>query len=360
MHKEILPLTKRLVALHSEAGNPAALVQALQLAVRQVPGFTIRRFSRRGVKSLLVSNASPRTHRFRVLLNAHLDVVPGKPHQYRPKQVGNRLYGVGAMDMKGSTACLLLAFREVAKTLPYPLALQLVTDEEVGGFDGTKLQVEKGIRADFVIAGEATSFDIVNQAKGVLIASVTAKGKTAHGAYPWRGDNAIAKIQEFLNRLDHAFPVPARQRWISTVNVSTIRTSNEAFNKVPDDCTVGLDIRCIPEDAVTIVRRIRSLLPKGCTLQVAANEPALQTPANHPDLLVLRRTVRQLTKKNPPLRPAQGTSDARHFARVGCPGIEFGPVGGAIGSDHEWVDIPSLDQYYRMISQFLRSLDRRA
>ena len=36
-------------------------------------------------------------------------------------------------------------FRELAADLPYPLGLQLVTDEEVGGYDGTAHQIERGV-----------------------------------------------------------------------------------------------------------------------------------------------------------------------------------------------------------------------
>src|SRR5436190_16873322 len=36
-----------------------------------------------------------------VVLHGHLDVVPGRPEQFTPSVVGDRLYGRGAYDMKG-------------------------------------------------------------------------------------------------------------------------------------------------------------------------------------------------------------------------------------------------------------------
>jgi succinyl-diaminopimelate desuccinylase len=260
------------------------------------------------------------------------------------------------MDMKANVACLITAFKETANKIDYPLGLQLVTDEEIGGFDGTKYQVEKGVRSDFVIAGESTDFNIKNRAKGVLWAKVFAKGKTAHGAHPWRGENAIWKVEDFLRELGKHYPVPKKESWVTTVNVASITTSNRAFNKVPDDCEVWLDARYVPEDSKKIVGNLKKLLPKGLKMEIITNEPALSTDASDPYLRLLKKKTEQITKKKVKILSANGSSDARHFALVGCPGIEFGPVGGDIASDKEWVSIPSLETYSRILVEFLVSL----
>ena len=356
MKNDILALTKKFISIQSDPDNAVALERILALALTHLKGYTIERFSKNGVQSALVYNTPKRPKKFTVLLNAHLDVIPGKKSQYTPRVVGKRLYGVGAMDMKANAACLIYAFKAVADKVDYPLALQLVTDEEVGGFYGTKYQVEKGVRADFVIAGEPTNFDIVSRAKGVLWLRITAKGKTAHGAYPWRGVNAIWCMQDFLATLKKKYPTPTRAQWKTTVNLSTIRTSNTTLNKIPDDCSVELDIRFIPEDAKLILRNIRALLPKGFTIDTLANEPALATPHSDKFLTLLATIGARVVKKRITLRGAQGTSDARHFAQVGCRGVEFGPIGEGIGSDDEWVDIPSLTKYHQIMKDFLLSV----
>ncbi|MEK7175486.1 MAG: hypothetical protein AAB693_01635, partial [Patescibacteria group bacterium] len=68
--------------------------------------------------------------------------------------------------------------------------------------------------------------------------------------------------------------------------------------------------------------------------------------------------TKQVTGNNVRLRGANGSSDVRHFARINCAGIEFGPVGGNIGSDQEWVDIPSLEKYYQTLIIFLLDVDK--
>ncbi len=327
------------------------------LSLSSLQGFTVEHFMSNGVVSALVHNQKKRPKKFKVLLNAHLDVIPGKDSQYAPKVRKGKLYGVGAMDMKANAACMIAAFASVASEVSYPLALQLTTDEEIGGWDGTLHQVKKGVRSEFILAGEPTNFDIVSMTKGVLWLKISSKGKTAHGAYPWRGENAIWKMNDFLSALRKRFPIPKKEAWVTTINLSRIETQNDAFNKIPDDCTALIDVRFIPKDAKTILTTIKKLLPKGFLIEILANEPGSFIDSDDRFVKHLEREAQSILKKKLRLRGAQGSSDARHFTRVGGKGIEFGPIGAGIGSDDEWVNIKSLGDYYDILSKFLRSVE---
>ena len=48
---------------------------------------------------------------------------------------------------------------------------------------------------------EATGYDITSKGRGKSLA-VTVKGKSAHGAMPWKGTNAISVLMEFLGRIE--------------------------------------------------------------------------------------------------------------------------------------------------------------
>lgn len=353
MINDIVKLSKKFISIKSTPDNPQALEKVLELALSNLKGFTIERFERNGAKSALIYNTRHRPKKFKIILNGHLDIIPGKESQYHPILRGNKLYGVGAMDMKASVACLIAAFKEVAGKIKYPLGLQLVTDEEVGGFNGTKYQIEKGVKADFVIVGEDTNFNIENQTKGIIWAKISAKGKTAHGAYPWKGENAILKMNRFFNSLDKKYPAPKKAKWATTVNVARIETGNKTFNKIPDDCEAWLDIRYVPKESDAIAGNLKKLLPKGFGLEILAKEPALSTDENNPFVRSLKKAVKQTIGKTPLVVAANGSSDARHYARVDCPAIEFGPGGGGMGSDNEWVGTPDLEKYYQILKNFL-------
>lgn len=357
MLSSIISLTKKLISIKSTPDNPNALKKVLDVALSHLKSYVIEYFEHDGIKSVLVYNTKKRPEKFRILLNGHLDIIPGKEHQYLPQIKGNRLYGVGSMDMKANVSCLITVFKEMVDKVAYPLGLQLVTDEEVGGFDGTKYQIEKGVRADFVVAGEPTNFDIVNKAKGILWIKILVHGKAAHSAYPWKGENAIWKMNDFLYVLKKKYPVPVKEKSTTTVNLSKIETGNYAFNKIPDDCVIGLDIRYAPEETNTILINIKKLLPKGFIIDVITKEPALFTDGDNEYIKILQKVGKEVIKKKFSLREAQGSSDVRHFALVDCPGIEFGPIGGGIGSDNEWVDISSLETYCQILKKFLLSVN---
>lgn len=358
MIDEILDLSKSLIKIKSDPENEIELENALNVVKSKLNEFTIEEFEQNNSKSILVYNSKKRPKKFKIILNGHLDVIPGKDYQYSPVVKDNKLYGVGALDMKSNLSCLILAFRDLAKKINYPLGLQIVTDEEVGGMNGTKFQIEKGVRADFVIAGETTQFNIANQAKGVLWVKIHTKGKTAHGAYPWKGENAIWKMHEFIEKLKEAFPIPKDEKWETTVNLSKIETSNTHFNKIPDDASVSLDIRFIPKDKKIILSKIKSLLPQGFKLEIILNEPELFVDEKNLYLQLLKKVSEDSLKKKIKFYGANGSSDARHFTRVKNSGVEFGPIGGGIGTDNEWTDIKGLENYYQIICKFLLEAEK--
>jgi succinyl-diaminopimelate desuccinylase len=207
--ESFLAAASDLLAVRSTADRPTDLNKALDFALDFAgPGFTVERFESGGKPSALLYVGTERPQRFRIILNAHLDVVPASPAQFRPRREGDRLYARGAQDMKVSALVQAQVFRELAHAAHYPLALQLVTDEEVGGRDGTLHQINQGVSGEFVVIGEHSGLRIVTDSKGMFTATLRAVGRGGHSAYPWLGDNALVKLHRTLERLLAAYPVP--------------------------------------------------------------------------------------------------------------------------------------------------------
>ena len=356
MKKQILKLSQELIKINSTKDNPENLAMVLDVAKKELKGFNCKKFNKNNCPSLLFYNTKKLPKKFKILLNAHLDVVPGKNYQFKPVIKNGKLYGRGAIDMKTAAAVEILVFKEIANKLNYPFGLQIVTDEEIGGFNGTRYQIEKGVKADFVIAGEPTNFDVNNKAKGIIWATISTKGKSAHGAYPWKGDNAIAKMNQFLNTLYKTFPIPKKEVWETTINVAKIETTNETFNKIPDTCTLSLDVRYIPKDEKTVVRKLKKILPKSFELEMKVNESCQFTKKNNSYIKILQNITKKVTKKPSSLISQHGGADVRHFNKVGCAGISFGPIGKGLHTDNEWVNVKSLEQYYQILKKFLLSV----
>jgi succinyl-diaminopimelate desuccinylase len=360
MIDSVLSLSKRLIRIQSDPDNAPELQQCLNIVCAELSNFTVEEFNCDGVRSILAYVGKTRPAKFGLILNGHLDVIPAKKKQYKPVIKGGKLYGAGALDMKSNLSCLIEVFKKTAHSVSYPIGLQIVTDEEIGGFKGTKYQIQQGVRSDFIIAGETTNFQIATKAKGVIWAKLIATGRAAHGAYPWRGDNAIVRMNQCLQTIVEKFPVPATDAWVSTINISQISTSNKAHNKVPDHCETTLDIRYTPADQDRIIHDIKALLPKQMTLHVEANEPCLNTPDTDAHVKQLQSIAKKHTQSSIVTYGAQGTSDARHYTEVGGHGIEFGPIGTGIGSDDECIDIESLKTYCTILVEFVLSFSQPA
>lgn len=180
MINNTIGLTKQLISVLSVKEDPKALSEVLVVADKELKGLKSKKFVSNGVPSVLYYNTPKLPKKFKVILNAHLDVVPGNVSQYKAMIKDDKLYGRGALDMKAPAAVEILVFKELASKVDYSLGLQLVTDEEIGGFNGTKYQIEKGISADFVIAGEPTDLAVNNKAKGIVWAKIKTKIGRAH------------------------------------------------------------------------------------------------------------------------------------------------------------------------------------
>ncbi len=137
-----------------------------------------------------------------LIFNGHVDVVPVDDPSFwhfPPWQgtvTNGRVYGRGALDMKGGLCCGLFAAKAIHDAgvrLGGRLLIQSVIGEEDGGV-GTLAAVERGYRADGAVIMEPTQLYIAPGQAGALNFRVTVPGKTAHGAMRAEGVSAIEKF----------------------------------------------------------------------------------------------------------------------------------------------------------------------
>lgn len=353
---KILSLSKKLMTIPSVSGDIEKALESLAVAKGMLTDYPFTPYVSNSFPSLLYSN-KPDTTKFKIILNAHLDVVPGDPSQYQPAERNGKLYGRGAYDMKAAAAVMIILFKEMANKIPYPLGLQLVTEEELVDGDGTAYQLAQGVRTDFAIIGECGSnMRIIHETKGIVTAKISTSGHAAHGAYPWKGKNAVLRMYDVLNKIHQEFPVPVKETDETTVTVTKIETTNETWNKVPDDCTAVLDIRFNKIDKDTILDRLKSVLPEDVLLQVHQTRNNHYTDPNNQYLQQLAAAGEQVLGHTPPIVKTFGGSDTTYFSDVGCDAVEFGPVGHGQHHDDEWVDVKSLEVYYTILKNFLLSV----
>lgn len=125
-----------------------------------------------------------------LILNGHVDVVPaGELERWSvPPFVGTvrdgRVYGRGAVDMKGGLCCAIHAVKAIMDAgleLNGSVMIQPVVGEEDGGL-GTLAAIERGHRADGAIVLEPTELAVAPAQAGALSFRITVPGLAAHGA----------------------------------------------------------------------------------------------------------------------------------------------------------------------------------
>jgi len=351
-----------LLAIPSTSDRPGDLRRALDFVLDFVgPAVTVERFESGGKPSALVYPASTRAD-FRVILNAHLDVVPAPPEQFRPRRDGDRLFARGAQDMKVSALLAAHVFRDMAARLPYAVALQLVTDEEVGGRDGTWHQLQCGVRGQFVIIGETSGLSIVTESKGIVSVTLVSAGLSAHGAYQWLGDNALVKLETTVGNLLARYPVATEEAWRTTVTLARVSTRNQARNQVPADAEAWLDIRYPADDADfsgKTAEEITAYLDGFCEPGVTAVVDRLDLPhhadPDHPDVLGLRHAAKSQGYSGEFLRK-HGAGDGRFYGQLGITAVAFGVGGSGQHGPQEYADITTIAPYYHALEEFLGTL----
>jgi acetylornithine deacetylase len=121
-----------------------------------------------------------------LLILGHCDVVdPGEGWTVEPfggERREGRIYGRGAVDMKGGMAAAfgaLEALRELGTRLRGDVIVASIVDEEAGGM-GTLAFVDRGYGADCAIVPEATELNVAPICRGILWGEVTLAGRAGH------------------------------------------------------------------------------------------------------------------------------------------------------------------------------------
>ncbi|HMO59172.1 MAG TPA: M20/M25/M40 family metallo-hydrolase [Roseiflexaceae bacterium] len=348
LRAELVDLTTRLMAFESIEARPDQLTAVIDYAeayIRTSPGVFVHRVERNRRPSLMVTLRD--THTPAVIYNAHLDVVPARPDQYIAQVRDGRIYGRGSQDMKGAAAVYLRLLRDLAALdTPPDVGFQFVSDEEIGGLDGTGLLLEQGWRCGLFVAGEPTDLQICYAQKGIMRVDIVVPGRPAHGSRPWEGRNAIATLRDGLIALEQRFPTPDEPAWMTTV-VPTIVSGGTAENRLPEEVRLRLDIRFIAEDSPTmIIAALHDCFPQAAIIGDPIEGGLLNTDIHNPAVQQLATTVADVTGTPAGFYREHYGSDARFYSDAGIPSVCCGPTGAGLHSDEEWVDIASLVQFY--------------
>ncbi len=209
-----------------------------------------------------------------LLYDTHIDTVGiGDPEQwewdpFEGKVEDGMLYARGALDEKNSTPGMVygLAMARDLGLLDGLTCYVLGNIEEwCDGVGCAAFHDWEGVHPDFVVIGEPTNMKVYRGHKGRYELEVTCKGKSAHAASNFMGDNAITKMMpvvEAISTLENSF-TPHEFLGLGRITVTKISSVSPSNNAVPDECTIFIDRRITFGETKEIVRQqIDAIIPE--------------------------------------------------------------------------------------------------
>ncbi len=311
----------------------------------------------------------------KLLYDSHIDTVGiGDPDSwewdpYQGKIENGILFARGACDEKGSTPGMIYGLA-LAKELGL---LEGVTgyyfgnmEEWCDGIAPNSLVESDGLRPDFVVIGEPTKMQVYRGHKGRVEMQVVAKGKSAHAASNFMGDNAIYKLLPVIDAISKIEPELGDDPFLGhgRITVTDMHVKTPSINAVPDEALIYIDRRItFGEEPQAELERIRRVIGDrkdieasilfyeepsytGFVFPVDKIYPAWALPENHAYVQAGVQAGKLLWGEPLPTGKWDFSTNGTYWAgKAGIPSIGFGP-GDEIHA-HTVIEQVSLDDVVR-------------
>jgi len=368
--KRLVALTQKVIRINSEnpPGNELKLAKFIEKDMRSL-GLKVKchTFAKDRPNIIATLKGSSKKKSKSILVTPHFDTVPiGSGWTIDPlggKIRKGRIYGRGASDDKGNLACCLEVMRSLVEEkvcLEHDIVMAATVDEETGSKCGIIPLLDKKIlKPDFAVILDSDEFDTIIAQKGLLHIRVQIFGKKAHGAYNWRGVNAIelaSGIIRKIKKIKFKYKKHSLLR-APSINVGTIK-GGDKVNMVADFCEFSLDIRYLPGmSAQEIIKKLRSIIAtvtKKFKIEVDDSQKPYEISRDNSFVESYVRTAKKMRHKAT-LKGSEGATVITFFKKHRIPAFAtgFGSHGTAHTTD-EYADINFLYEGAKTLEQFLK------
>jgi putative selenium metabolism hydrolase len=311
----------------------------------------------------------------KLLYDSHLDTVgvgdldAWEWDPFTGKEEDGVFFARGACDEKNSTPGMIYGLalaRDLGLLDGYTAYYFGNMEEWCDGIAPHALVEAEGIRPDFVVIGEPTKMQVYRGHKGRVEMQVVAKGKSAHAASNFLGDNAIYKLLPIIDTISKLEPELGDDPFLGhgRITVSDMHVKTPSINAVPDEALIYIDRRItFGEEPQAELARIQRIIGDRADIQasilfyddpsytgfvfpVDKIFPAWALPEDHP--LVQAGVEAGAKLWGAPIATGKwdfSTNGIYWMGKAGIPSIGFGP-GDEIHA-HTTIDQVKLDDVVR-------------
>ncbi|MFM8367651.1 MAG: YgeY family selenium metabolism-linked hydrolase [Chloroflexota bacterium] len=266
--EDIIEFMRDIVAIPSMDSKIGEVGERIQAEMKKL-GFEEVRFDKMGNTVGRIGNGK------RVMVyDSHIDTVGiGDPSSwlwdpFKGKVEDGILYARGACDEKGSTPGMIYGLaiaRDLGLLDGWTVYYFGNMEEWCDGIaPNTFVEVDPGVKPDFVVIGEPTKMMVYRGHKGRLEMKVTAKGKSAHAASNHLGDNAIYKLLPVIAGIRDLEPKLGDHEFLGhgKITVSDMHVKTPSINAVPDEAVIFIDRRMtFGETKEQVKKQVEDLIP---------------------------------------------------------------------------------------------------
>jgi glutamate carboxypeptidase len=331
---------------------------------RALHASSVTRYPQQHVGDFLLAKWNENAHSKPIMFLIHIDTVwPAGTLAQRPVRIDDegRLFGPGAIDMKGGITVTLSAIKGLVerREMPNrPIWVLMTSDEEVGSIYSQPLIMELAAQCGLVLVMEPATQDeaLKTSRKGVSNFTISVEGRASHaGNAPEKGINAVVELAYQTLKLQEMNDL----RNGTSVSV-TVVNGGIATNVIPDKATAQVDVRTLKAAAYTeISQRIHNLQPYLPGAKLSVTDGSARGPMERNALMDKTYAQCKAIGERHGLTIREdssgGGSDGNFTAHMGIPTLDgLGPSGDGLHAVHEHVVIASLPRRATLIAAMLK------
>lgn len=327
-------------------------------------GAAVTRYPQEKVGDFLLAKWNEQAPSKPILFLIHIDTVwPLGTLAERPVRIEDdgKLYGPGAIDMKGGITVALSAIRGLVerKEMPNrPIWILMTSDEEVGSAHSEPVIRELAAQSGLVLVMEPATKEeaLKTWRKGVGSYHIEVEGRPSHaGNAPEQGINSIIDLAQ------QALKINALNDLKNGTSVSvTVIHGGSATNVIPAKASAEVDVRTLTAKAWDEIKeQITGLTPFVPGAKVTVTAGPSRGPMEHNAQMEWAFAQCKAIGESYGLVIREdgsgGGSDGNFTAHMGIPTLDgLGPQGDGLHALHEQVVIAGLPRRATLIAGILK------